>query len=49
MDINRRGFIQSAAAGETVRVDPAAGTLAKGSPGSGFWAREYEKGWEMSV
>lgn len=35
--------------GETVRVDPATGGLAKGSPGADLWAREYEKGWEMSV
>ena len=35
--------------GETVKVDPATGTLAKGSPGAELWAREYEKGWEMSV
>lgn len=35
--------------GETVRVDPATGRLAKGSAGSELWAREYEKGWEMGV
>lgn len=35
--------------GETVKVDPATGALAKGSAGAELWAREYEKGWEMSV
>lgn len=35
--------------GETVKVDPATGRLAAGSPGAELWAREYEKGWEMSV
>jgi predicted dehydrogenase len=35
--------------GETVKVDPATGRLAKGSPGAELWAREYEPGWEMSV
>ena len=35
--------------GETVRVDPATGQLAKGSAGAELWAREYEKGWEMKV
>ena len=35
--------------GETVKVDPATGLLAKGSAGAELWAREYEKGWEMSV
>lgn len=35
--------------GETVKVDPATGRLAKGSAGAELWAREYEKGWEMSV
>ena len=33
--------------GETVRVDPATGLLAKGSPGAEFWGRTYEKGWEL--
>ena len=36
------------ATGETIRLDPATGQLAKGSPGAGMWSREYEKGWEMS-
>jgi predicted dehydrogenase len=35
--------------GETVKVDPATGALAAGSPGGELWAREYEKGWEMRV
>ena len=35
--------------GETVKVDAATGTLAKGSPGAELWAREYEKGWEIGV
>ena len=34
--------------GETIKVDPATGCLAKGSPGSELWSREYEKGWEMA-
>ena len=34
--------------GETVRVDPATGLLAKGSPGAEFWGRTYEKGWELA-
>lgn len=33
--------------GETIRIDPATGQLAKGSAGAEFWSREYEKGWEM--
>ena len=33
--------------GETIRLDPATGQLAKGSAGAEFWSREYEKGWEM--
>ena len=33
--------------GETVRIDPATGRLAKGSAGADLWAREYEKGWEI--
>jgi predicted dehydrogenase len=35
--------------GETVKVDPATGQLAKGSAGAELWAREYEKGWEMKA
>lgn len=35
--------------GETVKLDPATGKLAKGSAGAELWAREYEKGWEMKV
>lgn len=35
--------------GETVRLDPEKGALAKGSAGSEFWAREYEPGWAMTV
>jgi predicted dehydrogenase len=35
--------------GETVKVDPATGRLAKGSAGAELWAREYEKGWEPKV
>ena len=35
--------------GETVKVDPATGRLTKGSAGAEFWAREYEKGWEMNI
>jgi len=35
--------------GETVKVDPVTGKLATGGPGGELWAREYEKGWEMSV
>lgn len=34
--------------GETVKVDPTTGRLAAGSPGSEFWDREYEKGWEIA-
>ena len=34
--------------GETIRVDPATGQLAKGSLGADMWSREYEKGWEMA-
>ena len=35
--------------GETIRLDPATGQLAPNSPGKELWAREYEKGWEMTV
>ena len=35
--------------GETVKVDPETGALAKGSVGAELWSREYEKGWEASV
>ena len=35
--------------GETVRLDPVTGRLAKGSAGAELWTREYEKGWEMKV
>ena len=35
--------------GETLRLDPATGKLAQGSAGADLWAREYEKGWEMTV
>ena len=35
--------------GETVRLDPVTGRLAKGSAGNELWTREYEKGWEMKV
>ena len=35
--------------GETIRLDPATGQLAKGSAGAELWSREYEKGWEMKV
>lgn len=35
--------------GETVKVDSVTGRLAQGSAGAELWAREYEKGWEMSV
>ena len=35
--------------GETIRLDPVTGKLAPNSPGKELWAREYEKGWEMTV
>ncbi len=35
--------------GETVRIDPATGHLAKGSAGAALWNREYHKGWQMKV
>jgi predicted dehydrogenase len=35
--------------GETIRLDSATGQLAPNSPGKELWAREYEKGWEMTV
>ena len=35
--------------GETIRLDPKTGQLAKNSPGAEFWSREYEPGWEMKA
>ncbi|MDD4101536.1 MAG: Gfo/Idh/MocA family oxidoreductase [Kiritimatiellae bacterium] len=39
----------AARTGETVKLDPATGRLAKGSAGAELWQREYAKGWEMKV
>lgn len=39
----------AARTGESIKLDPSTGKLAKGSAGAELWHREYEKGWEMKV